>query len=203
VVDVGANSGHANGPGSADPAFEAVFRANYDDLVRYALRRIGPDNATDVVAEAFLVAWRRRGAMPAGAERVWLFGVVAHLITNERRGALRWTRLLRRASAEPVPVTAESIDPADTVATSLHVRAVLATLPPLEQEALRLTEWEQLDIGEAATVAGCSRATFRVRLHRARRRFRARLSFDSAVAAPPVAQPASAHARMVREGDAT
>jgi predicted DNA-binding protein (UPF0251 family) len=52
---------------------------------------------------------------------------------------------------------------------------VLGTLPWLEREALRLVEWEQLDMGEAAQVAGCSSATFRVRLHRARRHLAARL----------------------------
>jgi len=43
-------------------------------------------------------------------------------------------------------------------------------LPPKDREALALTEWEQLDIATAARVARCSPATFRVRLHRARRR---------------------------------
>lgn len=165
--------GASSEAGAGHDAFEAMFRAHYDDLVRYALRRVGQDAAADVVGEVFVVAWRRRAELPTGAERVWLYGVAANLIANERRGALRWTRLLRRASAEPEP---PALDPADTVSTNIYVRAVLATLPPLEQEALRLTEWEQLDIPEAAAVAGCSRATFRVRLHRARKRFAARLN---------------------------
>jgi RNA polymerase sigma-70 factor (ECF subfamily) len=50
------------------------------------------------------------------------------------------------------------------------VLAALATLPAQAQEALRLTEWEQLDDATAARVAGCSTAAFKVRLHRARRR---------------------------------
>jgi RNA polymerase sigma-70 factor, ECF subfamily len=35
---------------------------------------------------------------------------------------------------------------------------------------LTLIAWDGLDVGAAAAAAGCSRATFSVRLHRARRR---------------------------------
>jgi RNA polymerase sigma-70 factor (ECF subfamily) len=154
-------------------AFESMFRANYDDLLRFAYRRVDPDSAVDVIAEVFLVAWRRRRQVPSGAERLWLFRTAANLIANERRGVSRWLRLIGRASAQPVEVAA---DPGEFVPVGLHVRAALATLPVREQEALRLTEWEQLDIGEAAQVARCSPATFRVRLHRARRRLATRLA---------------------------
>jgi RNA polymerase sigma-70 factor (ECF subfamily) len=150
-----------------------LFRANYDDLVSYALRRVGPEAATDVVAEVFLIAWRRRNDLPQGAERQWLYGVAANVIANETRGALRQARLRSRISATVPP---DGFDPGDVASTGIWVRAVLATLPAAEQEALRLIEWDQLDIAEAAAVMGCSRATFRVRLHRARKRFAARLT---------------------------
>lgn len=149
-------------------AFEALFAANYDDLLRYAVRRVGPDAAADVVADVMLVAWRRRREYSSEDARLWLFGVAHHVVANERRSALRRERLAERARQEAVtrPATA---DPAET--DGEQVRALLATLPPAEQEALRLIEWDQLNIDEAARVTGCSRATFRVRLHRARRRF--------------------------------
>jgi RNA polymerase sigma-70 factor (ECF subfamily) len=47
---------------------------------------------------------------------------------------------------------------------------LLEALPAKDREALQLVEWEHLDISTAAQVVGCSAATFRVRLHRARRR---------------------------------
>jgi RNA polymerase sigma-70 factor (ECF subfamily) len=61
-------------------------------------------------------------------------------------------------------------EPSDRVADRLAVLAALAALRPDDQEALRLIEWEQLEVAAAAQVMGCSAATFRVRLHRARRR---------------------------------
>ena len=41
---------------------------------------------------------------------------------------------------------------------------------PIDREALLLTAWEGLSPERAARAAGCSRATFHVRLHRARKR---------------------------------
>jgi RNA polymerase sigma factor (sigma-70 family) len=177
VVGVEVTGGtHGQVDGETERAFESLFRANYDDLVRFAIRRVGPDAATDVVADVFLVAWRRRDVVPAGQERLWLFGVAAKVVTNERRSQLRRTRLARRVAGERLAPAQETLDPSDAVSTGALVRSMLATLTPAEQETLRLTEWEQLDIGEAAQVAGCSRAAFRVRLHRARRHLVARLA---------------------------
>jgi RNA polymerase sigma-70 factor (ECF subfamily) len=62
------------------------------------------------------------------------------------------------------------------------VLAALATLPANDQEALRLTEWEELDQATAARVAGCSTTAFKVRLHRARRRLARALNEQAAPA---------------------
>jgi RNA polymerase sigma-70 factor, ECF subfamily len=78
--------------------FESLFRANYDDLLRFAVRRVGSDAAADVVAEVFAVAWRRRDAVPDGAERLWLFGVAANVVANERRSRQPRNRLARRVA---------------------------------------------------------------------------------------------------------
>jgi RNA polymerase sigma-70 factor (ECF subfamily) len=52
----------------------------------------------------------------------------------------------------------------------LHARQLLDSLPAKDREALQLVEWEHLDLDAAARAPGCSAVTFRVRLHRARRR---------------------------------
>lgn len=144
---------------SADD-FTALFAAHYPELLRFAVRRVGADAASDVVADVFLVAWRRRADLPAETARAWLYGVAAKVIANQRRGENRRGRLWSRLAAQPA-----------TGADSAHdrVRTALARLRPAEQEVLRLTEWEQLDATEAAAVLGCSPGAFRVRLHRARR----------------------------------
>jgi RNA polymerase sigma-70 factor (ECF subfamily) len=45
-----------------------------------------------------------------------------------------------------------------------------------DRELLRLVAWEGLGHEQIAAVLGCTRATARVRLHRARKRFAARLA---------------------------
>jgi len=161
-------------------AFRALFEAHSADLMRYAIRRVGPDTARDVVADVFLTAWRRRGSYRADIARLWLFKVAHNVIANERRRGRREDRLDQklRASARAEQQLVRWADPGDTAVELLQVRHVLAGLPWRDQEALRLVEWERLSPADAATVAGCSQAAFRVRLHRARRRFSKALSED-------------------------
>ena len=66
-----------------DGRFEALFRANYAAVRGYALRRARREEAQDVVAETFLVAWRRFDEVPVDA-LPWLYrpsirpGTLAH-----------------------------------------------------------------------------------------------------------------------------
>ena len=57
--------------------FEALYATEGRRVLAYALRRTAqPADAADVLAEVFLVAWRRLDDVPAGAEaRLWLYGV--------------------------------------------------------------------------------------------------------------------------------
>ena len=147
-------------------AFEHLFSTNREDLTRFAARRVGAETASDVVAEVFLIAWRRRADYSPGEARLWLFGVAHKVIANELRTQGRKTRLAEKLQQTS---SGESDDPSEAAATAMYVRSVLAMLPWHEQEALRLTQWESLSTAEAATVMGCSQAAFRVRQHRARR----------------------------------
>jgi RNA polymerase sigma-70 factor, ECF subfamily len=147
--------------------FERIFRSNADDVRAYALRRAHPDEADDVVAETFLVAWRRLDEVPEHA-RPWLLGVARRVLANRRRGADRFASLtVRLAEREPRRPPDGANDGVDL---RLTVRRALDRLPPKEFEALTLLAWEGLTPLEAAAVVGCSRATLAVRLHRARRR---------------------------------
>ena len=48
-----------------DEWFSAFYRAHYAAVLRNTLRRTDRETAHDVVSETFLVAWRRRTAVPA------------------------------------------------------------------------------------------------------------------------------------------
>lgn len=75
----------------AQGRFTALFEAHSGAVLSYARRRAPrPDDAADVVAETFLVAWRRLAEVPAGDEaRAWLFGIGRRVLANQRRGDRR------------------------------------------------------------------------------------------------------------------
>lgn len=61
---------------SVDPEarFEDLYRSHAPRVMAYVLRRTEPAQADDVVADVFLVAWRRLDRVPA-EPLPWLLGV--------------------------------------------------------------------------------------------------------------------------------
>jgi RNA polymerase sigma factor (sigma-70 family) len=169
-VDVG------RGEAEAEERFRALFADTVRPLLGYVLRRTAvPSDAADVVAETFLVAWRRIDDVPVGgdAARPWLFGVARRVLGNHRRGERRRSRLGERLRQELADVVAA--DPAVRSADVGAVAAAMARLDEADREVLRLTSWEGLSPAEVAVVMGVPAATARSRLHRARNRLRAEL----------------------------
>jgi RNA polymerase sigma factor (sigma-70 family) len=152
-------------------AFESMFRAHVAAVHAYALRRSDAATADEVVADTFLVCWRRLDRVPEDA-LPWLYAVARRCLANRLRAR-------RREQARTAPAVGTATDPtADTYEQRTQAREVLAALaelPPKEREALQLCAWEGLAPADAARVVGCTAAAFRVRLHRARRRLAARL----------------------------
>jgi RNA polymerase sigma-70 factor (ECF subfamily) len=148
-----------------------LYERHYGDVLRYAARRADAEAAAEVAAETFLTAWRRLDAVPDRHPLPWLYVTARQVMANELRKQERRQRLGARMQAEAgAGAQAGRAGPAEPAAGRLDVLAALATLPANDQEALRLTEWEQLDHVMAARAAGCSAAAFKVRVHRARRR---------------------------------
>ena len=166
-----------------DEHFESLFRANYPAVRAYALRRARPDVAQDVVAETFLVAWRRLGDIPDDA-LPWLYAVARRVLANERRSADRRSGLEERVATVVSP--REPSDPSEHMGDAELLRSALAALSDVDREALMLVAWHGLSGARAARAAGCSRATFAVRLHRARGRLSSRLASLEHPAANPV-----------------
>ena len=164
--------------GAAEAEFAALYAEHGRDILAYALpRTAGPEDAADVVAETFLVAWRRAADVPAGpAARLWLFGVARRVLANQRRGEGRRTRLAERLRAE-LPAAATRSEP------DLAGRAVIRALGRLgkdDRELLMLAGWEGLGSAQIARVLEISTVAARTRLHRARRRLRAEIAAQEA-----------------------
>jgi RNA polymerase sigma factor (sigma-70 family) len=154
--------------------FEALYSAHQASVFGYALRRTDTaEDAADVIAEVFLVAWRRLDEAPAGdSTRLWLYGVARRVLANHRRGQRRRIQLADRLRGDLAGGAAAD------AAGGEHpdLAAVFSSLPDGDREVLALEAWEELDAGEIAEVLGCSRNAARIRLHRARRRLRAALN---------------------------
>ncbi len=154
--------------------FRVLYRQHYARVLTYALRRVGSDRAQDVVAETFLVAWRHIRKAPADP-LPWLYRLARNAAANEGRALRRGVRLQERARAGAATMLAGALatsDHAERVGETDWVLAALRRLSPRDQEALRLTVWEDLDldVATAAAAMGCSTAAMKVRVHRARRR---------------------------------
>ena len=150
-----------------------VGPASFDDLVdrhhaalyAFARRRVVDQSAIeDVLADTFLVAWRRRAEIP-DPPLPWLYGVCLRTISTHRRSARRRTRLWSRLASQPREIAR---DPADVHAERSEINRAFAQLSESERETLRLIAWDGLSPAEAAAVLGVTPSTFRVRLHRAR-----------------------------------
>ncbi|MDP9331228.1 MAG: sigma-70 family RNA polymerase sigma factor [Actinomycetota bacterium] len=148
--------------------FRAIYLDNYLPILGYALRRTStPDDAADVVAETFLVLWRRLDRAPNTPEtRPWLYGIARNVMANGQRSERRWTRLTARLRAEPVGGQTGDASPASDV-----VSKAMQQLSPADRELLRLAAWEDLTPGGLGAALGCSTNAAKTRLHRARRRF--------------------------------
>ncbi len=150
--------------------FEAVYTQTYEHILGYAMRRCdSPEDAADVVAETFAVAWRRADALPPGGEaRLWLYGVARNVLANHRRGLARHRHRSVELDADVADLYAHS--PEGSVELGVIGRT-FRELAEDDRELLSLVAWEGLDHGEIAQVLGCSRNAVRIRLYRARKRF--------------------------------
>jgi RNA polymerase sigma-70 factor (ECF subfamily) len=156
--------------------FAAVFRRHAPQIQRYVVRRIGRDAADDVVAEAFLVAFRQRARyrIDQPDARPWLYGIATNLIGRHHRTEIRQYRALARTGIDPVTEPFTDLVDARISATSAAPRlaAALMRLPATHRDVLLLVAWGDLSYSEAAAALGVPVGTIRSRLSRARTKVR-------------------------------
>jgi RNA polymerase sigma factor (sigma-70 family) len=172
--------------------FTALYREHHLRVRDFAQRRVGTDLAQEVVAETFLVAWRRLDDIP-GVAIPWLYRVALYEIANLRRRQAKAVRLhdaLREGGAQ----MAREDEAGEVTELARAVAIAFVNLKERDQEILRLAAWEQLSSSQGAAVLRCSVPAYRMRLHRARLRLAvasgAREHLRPQPHDPPVAAPA-------------
>jgi RNA polymerase sigma-70 factor (ECF subfamily) len=149
--------------------FERLVVSVYEPLQSYLRRRVDASAADDVLSDVLLVLWRRFDDIPPDATLPWCYGVARGCLANNLRSSRREQRLFRRLAAVTELTTAEpTADPDLDVA--------LAALPEADREVLRLWAWEDLAPREIAVVLGITPNAASIRLHRATKRLKNRLT---------------------------
>lgn len=159
--------------------FSGLYEAHYASVLAFARRRVGRDLADEVIAETFLVAWRRLDVIPA-EPLPWLYGVARNVILRQFHASARQAKtreLIARERSRPVLE-----DDADHDA----LWRAWAQLSDTDREVLSLTAWEELSVRDAARVLNVPASVFSVRLHRARRRLEHHLQQTASPGTPKI-----------------
>ena len=164
-------------PGDAELSAEASFRRLYDQhlgiVAAYASRRTtSPEDAADVVAETFLVAWQRVEAIPHRDPHLWLLGVARNVLWSRDRAERR----RRRLGAKLAQTAAFRQQRSGLNQQDRGLAHAFAELDDADKDILGMVAWEGLDAAEIAAVLNCSTNAAKIRLHRARSRLRAALA---------------------------
>src|SRR6185437_5559633 len=157
--------------------FAALYDRYAAQLYRYAYRRIGAAAAEDVVAEAFLAAFRRRHTYDLSRPdaRPWLFGILTRELSHHERAERAHYRALARSAASATPADSPDeaiVDRVSAGATRNQLAAALAALPARDRDVLLLVAWGDFAYEDVARALDIPVGTVRSRLNRARRKVR-------------------------------
>jgi RNA polymerase sigma factor (sigma-70 family) len=155
------------------PTLEAelgsLFERHSGRIFGYCLRRLpSREEAEDAVQHTFLNAYRglQQGVVPR-SETAWLFKIAENVCRERRRSA--WRRSRVESAADPEGLASIAAAPERSHDELAGLADALAELPPNQQRAILLREWQGLSYREIAGELGASEAAVETLLFRARR----------------------------------
>jgi RNA polymerase sigma-70 factor (ECF subfamily) len=158
-----------------ETAFVLLYERHRTPVFRFAYRLLGSvQQAEDVTHDCFLALIRRPNGYQAdrASLRTYLCAAARNLAFKQFRRQGIETVMEDPPDPEPGP---EAPDPERQLLESERaeeVRRAVATLPPLQREALILFEYMEMPLAEVAATVGTDVGTVKSRLHRARGRLR-------------------------------
>lgn len=152
-------------------AFEDLFRELANPLARYLQRLAGNHAAAeDLLQETYIRIARGLADFEARSGlKTWAFTIATHVAMDHFRKAGGAPRVVDESAAAVLPDSAPT--PEQRLALdqmNACVRKVVAELPPDYRAAVLLHDFGGLSARETAAACGCSEATAKVRIHRAR-----------------------------------
>ena len=159
-------------------AFGMLFDRHAAVLLRFFVRRVGPDAADSLVGDAFLIAFERRAHFDRAcvSARPWLYGIATRLLSRHHRTEARRINATAQLAAQrllPDDFEQRAADVLDAQAERVRVARAVGSLPAGERDALLLLAWEDLTYAEIAAALCVPIGTVRSRISRARLRMRA------------------------------
>jgi RNA polymerase sigma-70 factor, ECF subfamily len=156
-------------------AFDRLMVEHLPSAQRFAIRLCGDaEAAQDLVQEAMVRAARSWHTYRGEARfTTWLFRIVISAFRDQHE------KLRLAGDVGDDVVDRHARDPAQDAAAAEFGRIVamhVSRLPPRQREVIVLSAYEQLAIGEIATVLEISEQNVRTNLHLARERLREQLS---------------------------
>lgn len=157
-----------------------VYRRYSPDVMRWATRLTGrPEDAADITQEVFCVVQRKLALFGPGSASLgtWLFRITEKITRARRRKERVYRFLFGERVAPDIACPQAPVD--EQLSAKQDAAAVYRALDALSEEdrtVLVLFELEGLSGQQVASLTGTSSANVWVRLHRARKRFAARLA---------------------------
>ena len=157
----------------------ALFERHVRELLRYCACRVGAEAAEDVVADTFLIAYRRWDSFdPKRATALtWLYGIATRVAYRHRRAESRRLALYARSATSEVEegFAEASAARADAQLARKRIAAALAGLSRRQRDVVLLFAVADLEYSEIADALSIPIGTVQSSLHRARAKLRAAL----------------------------
>jgi RNA polymerase sigma-70 factor (ECF subfamily) len=147
----------------------ALYQAYSGRILGYCLRRLpSREEAEDAVQHTFMNAFRglRQGVVPR-SEAAWLFKIAENVCRERRRSAWRRNRL--EVVQDPEGLAGLAVAPERRHDELSGLADALAELPPNQQRAILLREWQGLSYREIAAQLDLTEGAVETLLFRARR----------------------------------
>jgi RNA polymerase sigma-70 factor (ECF subfamily) len=162
-------------PGGAPRDFDEVARELTPALRRYLQRYVGnPATAEDLLQETLIRLARGLAEFEGRSSlTTWAFSVATHVATDHFRRPEHRLRIVEMDDAPPLSDPGRAADERLVIdEMNACVRRVIDSLAEDYRAALVLHDLEGLTAQQTAEACGCSLATAKIRLHRARLRLR-------------------------------